>query len=73
MRNRAERPGGFGSPSEKSDMDFIPVSTPSLSEADAHAVASCVADGWISSEGPQVPEFEEMFARAVGVPHAIAV
>ena len=54
-------------------MEFIPVSTPSLSAADAEAVAACVSEGWISSEGPQVREFEERFAETVGVPHAVAV
>ena len=54
-------------------MDFIPVSTPSLSAADVDAVAACVREGWISSEGPQVPQFEEEFASLIGSRHAIAV
>jgi len=54
-------------------MEFIPVSTPSLSGADAEAVAACIRDGWISSEGPQVAEFESRFADTVGMPHAVAV
>ena len=54
-------------------MDFIPVSTPSLSSADAQAVAQAIEEGWISSEGPQVREFEEKFADAIGAQHGIAV
>ena len=54
-------------------MDFIPVSTPSLSSEDAHAVARAIEDGWISSEGPQVREFEEKFSAAIGVKHGVAV
>jgi len=54
-------------------MDFIPVSSPSLSEADAQAVMECVRAGWISSEGPQVAQFEDAFASIVGKRHAIAV
>lgn len=54
-------------------MDFIPVSTPSLSSEDAHAVARAIEGGWISSEGPQVREFEEKFAALIGVTHGVAV
>lgn len=54
-------------------MDFIPVSTPSISPSDVLAVASAVEDGWISSEGPQVRKFEESFAESVGMRHGIAV
>ena len=54
-------------------MDFIPVSTPSLSSEDARAVAQAIEDGWISSEGPQVREFEEKFSAAIGVKHGVAV
>ncbi|MDA8777456.1 DegT/DnrJ/EryC1/StrS family aminotransferase [Pontimonas sp.] len=54
-------------------MDFIPVSSPSLREEDAAAVASAIRQGWISSEGPQVQEFEREFADLIGVEHAVAV
>jgi perosamine synthetase len=54
-------------------MDYIPVSTPSLTDQDAQAVARAVEEGWISSEGPQVREFEERFASLVGAKHGIAV
>lgn len=54
-------------------MDFIPVSTPSLSHEDADAVGKVVREGWVSAEGPQVREFEEKFSCLVGVKHGIAV
>ena len=54
-------------------MNYIPVSTPSLGPGDEEAVASAVRSGWISSEGPQVREFEARFAQLVGKKHGIAV
>ena len=54
-------------------MDFIPVSTPSITPEDAVAVAQAVSDGWVSSEGPHVREFEEKFSHTIGVKHGIAV
>jgi perosamine synthetase len=54
-------------------MDYIPVSTPSLTAEDSEAVAAAVREGWISSEGPQVREFETKFAELVGKKHGIAV
>ena len=54
-------------------MDYIPVSTPSLSESDEKAVARSIREGWISSEGPQVREFESRFGELVNREHAVAV
>lgn len=54
-------------------MEFIPVSTPSLTAADAEAVARAISAGWVSSEGPQVREFEERFSNLIGMTHGIAV
>jgi len=54
-------------------VDYIPVSTPSLNDGDAEAVAQAVREGWISAEGPQVREFEARFADMVGKKHGIAV
>jgi len=51
----------------------IPVNTPDLSEADRRAVFECLESGWLSSEGPQVSEFEALFARTVGREYGIAV
>ena len=60
-------------PEKEIAMDFIPVSTPSITPEDAEAVAQAVAAGWISSEGPHVREFEEKFSQAIGVKHGVAV
>ena len=54
-------------------MKFLPVSTPSITPEDVEAVARCVRDGWISSEGPQVGEFETQFSSVVGRKFGVAV
>jgi perosamine synthetase len=51
----------------------IPVNTPDITAADTTAVLECLEAGWISSEGPQVGEFEELFAATVSRQHGIAV
>ncbi len=56
-----------------SDLPFIPVSEPSLGPEDREALARCIDEGWISSEGPQVGEFEARMAGLVGRKHAVAV
>src|SRR5579862_6835675 len=50
----------------------IPVMRPWLGAEEESAVASVVASGWIA-QGPRVAEFEEAFAAALGVSHAVAV
>jgi perosamine synthetase len=54
-------------------MRFIPVSEPSLGSEDREALARCIDEGWISSEGPQVTEFEGRMAELVERRHAVAV
>lgn len=51
----------------------IPVHVPALEDCDREAVAACLAGGWISSEGPQVAEFERRFAAGTGRRHGVAV
>ena len=51
---------------------MIPVMRPWLGNEEAEAAAEAVASGWIA-QGPRVQEFEEAFAAAIGVPHAVAV
>jgi perosamine synthetase len=51
----------------------IPVNTPDITEADSKAVLDCLAAGWVSSEGPQISEFEQMFADVFGREYGIAV
>lgn len=52
---------------------MIPVNEPRITKAEKEAVAACLEQGWISSEGPFVPRFEEAFARLVNRRRGIAV
>ncbi len=42
---------------------FIPVNTPLLNNSDAIAVFKAIKSGWVSSEGPDVKEFEIKLAK----------
>lgn len=53
--------------------DFIPVNTPLLDGNEKKYLLECIETGWISSEGPFISKFEEMFARRVDRKHAVAV
>ena len=52
--------------------DFIPVNEPVIGEREKELVMECLNTGWISSEGPFVSQFEEVFSRRVGRQHGIA-
>jgi UDP-4-amino-4-deoxy-L-arabinose-oxoglutarate aminotransferase len=52
--------------------DFLPLSRPSIGDAEVDAVTACLRSGWITS-GPRVAEFEAAFAHAVGASHAVAL
>ena len=52
---------------------FIPVSKPSVTKSDIKSVEKSLKFGWISSEGPQVQEFEKKFASYIGCKYAAAV
>ena len=52
--------------------EFLPLSRPSIGEAEIREVVSCLRSGWVTS-GPRVAEFEQAFARNVGAAHAVAV
>lgn len=53
--------------------DFIPVNKPLLDGNEKKYLLQCIENGWISSEGSFVGEFERKFAKRVGRKHAIAV
>ncbi len=55
------------------DTGFIPVNEPLLDGNEKRYLDECVDTGWISSVGPFVRRFEEMFAGYVGCRHAVAV
>jgi perosamine synthetase len=52
--------------------DFIPVSEPVIGPREKELVLECLNTGWISSEGPFVSQFEEVFSRRVGRHYGIA-
>ena len=45
---------------------YIPVNTPLLNKGDSISVLKSVKSGWISSEGPNVLEFEKKVAKFLG-------
>ena len=51
----------------------IPIYQPDLSGNEKKYVNECLDDGWISSRGRFVTEFEEKFADRIGVDHATSV
>jgi len=53
--------------------DFIPVNEPLLDGNEKKYLLECIETGWISSEGPFVKRFEELFSRRVGRREGIAV
>lgn len=52
---------------------FIPVNRPLLNGNEKKYLNQCIDTGWISSDGPFVREFEELFAARVGRKYGIAV
>jgi perosamine synthetase len=50
----------------------LPVASPSVGERELQYVTECVLSGWISSTGPFVKRFEDLFADFCGVKHAVA-
>lgn len=52
---------------------MIPVNEPLLGGNEKKYLIECIDTGWISSEGPFVKKFEELFAARVGRKFAIAV
>jgi perosamine synthetase len=54
-------------------VDAIPVNSPEIGATELRAVLECLESGWLSSEGPQVAQFERVFSQAVHRNHGIAV
>ncbi len=52
---------------------MIPVNAPIITEDAKALVAKALEEGWISSAGPYINEFEAAFAKYLGVKHAITV
>ncbi len=54
-------------------MITVPVNEPLLGDSEKRYLAECVESGWISSEGPFVPRFEDGMARRVDRKFGVAV
>jgi perosamine synthetase len=52
---------------------MIPVNEPLLDGNEKKYLIECIDSGWISSEGPFVKQFEQLFAVAMGKKHGVAV
>lgn len=52
---------------------MIPVNEPVLDGNEKKYLNECIDTGWISSEGPFIKQFEELFSARVGRKHGIAV
>lgn len=50
----------------------FPVASPYFSGEEKKLVLECLDSGWISSQGKFIAEFEQEFAKFIGVRHAIA-
>lgn len=64
--------GGYGGAGTAEPLRPIPVNTPKFWGNEKEAVAKCVEDGWISSEGPAVKKFEDALAAKCGRSHGVA-
>jgi perosamine synthetase len=51
----------------------IPVNAPVITPESKALVARALEEGWISSAGPYIEQFEQEFAKYLGVKHAILV
>ncbi|WP_114661854.1 DegT/DnrJ/EryC1/StrS family aminotransferase [Polynucleobacter necessarius] len=54
-------------------MKYYPVSEPSFIGNEKKYLQQCIDEGWISSEGPFVDQFEKKYSKAVNRKHGIAV
>ena len=52
---------------------MIPVNAPIITAESKSLVARALKEGWISSAGPYIEQFEQEFAKYLGVKHAILV
>ncbi|HEX4703415.1 MAG TPA: DegT/DnrJ/EryC1/StrS family aminotransferase [Pseudonocardiaceae bacterium] len=55
------------------DSDNIALGQPTVGDEELQAVAEVFRSGWLAGQGPTGRKFEEEFAAAVGVEHALAV
>jgi len=68
---KAKRAGTETEPAE-CEREFLPFSSPLISEDEISEVADTLRSGWLTT-GPKVARFEEEFSRYIGSKHAVAV
>jgi perosamine synthetase len=52
---------------------FFPVSVPHITKKDILSINESLRDGWISSDGPNVKKFEELFSKYIERKYSVAV
>ncbi|HYE84969.1 MAG TPA: DegT/DnrJ/EryC1/StrS family aminotransferase [Vicinamibacterales bacterium] len=52
---------------------MLPVNEPLLDGREKELLIECIDSGWVSSDGPFVPQFERQFADYIGTRHGVAV
>lgn len=52
---------------------MIPVNEPLLNGREKELLIECVETGWVSSDGPFVKQFEQVFAKYIGTSRGVAV
>ncbi len=52
---------------------MIPVNEPLLGAREKELLCECIDTGWISSDGPFVKKFEQVFSNFIGAKHGVAV
>lgn len=62
----------LGRAEAKDEEEFLPFSSPLISEEEIAEVADTLRSGWLTT-GPKVTRFEEEFAHYVGSKHSVAV
>ncbi len=62
-----------GHPGRRGPVTPIPVNEPLLDGNERRYLQQCIDEGWVSSDGPFVAEFERRFAARVARQHGVAV
>jgi dTDP-4-amino-4,6-dideoxygalactose transaminase len=65
-------PTRSAAPSETARQSFLPFALPDVSQEEIDAVVRVLRSGWLST-GPEVQAFQQEFAAALGVRHAVGL
>lgn len=69
---KEQKAHGLMAEHEAEEKEFLPFSSPLISEDEIAEVADTLRSGWLTT-GPKVKKFEARFAATVGAKHAVAV